>query len=158
MRIMFVCTGNICRSPAAHAVCESMIKRAGLSDRIEVASSGTGHWHVGQQADSRMRAAAAEAGYPIDHAAQRITKADLREYDLILAMDHDNYDDILSMTCDPGLRSRVRFFREYDPESLGKKDLDVPDPYYGGPEGFRRVVAMVERTCESLIQQLADHI
>lgn len=155
---MFVCSGNICRSPAAHAICQRMIDMAGLTGRVELESSGTGSWHVGQQADERMRAAAAQAGYTIDHLARRLTLHDLRSYDLILAMDQENHEDILAMTKDPELQARVKYFRYYDPCTEGGRDLDVPDPYYGGSEGFRTVVAMVERTCKALLDDISTRL
>ena len=140
-----MCLGNICRSPMAHVVLEDRLAAAGLDDRVEVTSSGTGDWHIGQPMDRRAAATLTTAGYDASrHRAQQWTGNDA---DLVLAMDAQNLDDI------GGPTDRVRLFREFDPVDRGS---DVPDPYYGGDSGFEEVLAMVERTAFAIVARLAD--
>ncbi len=152
-RVMFVCLGNICRSPVAHAVFEDLVRQEGLDDRISVESSGTGAWHLGEPADSRMRRTARKHGVTIDHRARAFSPADFREYDLILAMDRQNYRDIMSRGSAED-REKVRMFRDFDPAGSG----DVPDPYYGGPEGFEDVYRIVERTARALLDEIRTEV
>jgi len=149
-RIMFICTGNICRSPLAHAVFQRMVDETGLSDRIHVGSSGTDAYHVGEQADSRMRSTAAAHGLDFSHRAQRLKRRDIEEYDLLLTMDADNHRNTLALCRSEDEARRVRMFRDFDPEGRG----DVPDPWYGGISGFELVWDMVERTCAALLEDI----
>lgn len=143
-----VCLGNICRSPMAHVVLEERLVEAGLDDRVVVHSSGTGGWHVGDPMDPRAAAALTEAGYdPSRHRAQQYDDSWLATHDLVLAMDADNLADL------GGRSERVGMFRDLDPVDPG---ADVPDPYYGGPDGFALVLAMVERTSDAVTEALAD--
>jgi len=144
---MFVCLGNICRSPLAHAVFREIVEERGLSDRYEVQSSGTCAYHVGEPSDSRMRKTAAIHGVKINHRARQIFHCDLEDFDYIFAMDGSNYKNIRSLSGNRELLSRVRMFRDFDPQGPG----DVPDPYYGGQEGFETVFAIVKRTCENVL-------
>lgn len=146
-RVMFVCLGNICRSPLAHAVFRKLVDDRNLSDRYEVQSSGTCAYHAGEQSDSRMRMTAQERGVVIKHRARQILRCDLEEYDYIFAMDRNNYRNIKRLSANEELLSRVRLFRDYDPEGPG----DVPDPYYGGQDGFNDVYKIVERTCSNIL-------
>jgi protein-tyrosine phosphatase len=157
---MFVCTGNICRSPLAHRVLEKILDERGLSDRVAVESSGTGAWHVGEDADSRMRATAARHGLPFHHGARHLTRREVESYDLLFAMDRGHYRHILGMA-DGDVGERLYVFRQFDPELTGGGDRlsvdrapDVPDPYYGGADGFEAVYAMVERTCRAIVDHL----
>jgi protein-tyrosine phosphatase len=165
---MFVCTGNICRSPLAHRVLERDLSDRGLSDTVSVESSGIGGWHVGEDADARMRRTAGRHGVTLHHPARRLSQRDLERYTLIFAMARGHYRDIRSMIGNPesdGIhvpteRGALYLFRQFDP-ALGadlpiaaREAEDVPDPYYGGPEGFEDVFAMVERTTATI----ADHI
>jgi protein-tyrosine phosphatase len=146
--IALVCLGNICRSPTAHVVLEERLAAAGLDDRVSVRSSGTGDWHVGRPMDTRAAATLERAGYdPSRHRAQQYDDAWAAEVDLVLAMDHDNLADL------GGRTDRVAMFRDFDPLGVGE---DVPDPYYGGADGFREVLAMVERTSDALVSLLAS--
>jgi len=147
---MFVCLGNICRSPLAHAVFEHLVKEGGLDEYFAVDSSGTGAWHVGEKSDSRMRQTAGSHGVRISHRSQQLNRGHLDEYDLLLTMDQNNYRDTLAFCRSEEERGKVRMFRDYDPEGKG----DVPDPWYGGQDGFETVWTIVHRTAESLFQTL----
>lgn len=145
-RIGLVCLGNICRSPMAQVVLEARLADAGLADVVEVASSGTGDWHIGHPMDERAAAVLKRAGYdPSRHRARRYDAATYGDFDLVLAMDETNLADL------GGRSERVALFRDFDPEEPGG---EVPDPYYGGPTGFEEVLRMVERTSESLVAAL----
>ncbi len=149
-RIALVCLGNICRSPMAHVVLAAKIEQAGLADVVEVASSGTAGWHVGKAMDERAAATLTGAGYdPTRHRARQYDAGWGAAYDLVLAMDADNLADL------GGPSERVAMFRDLDP--VGTRD-DVPDPYYGGADGFEEVLRMVERTTDAIVALLrAEH-
>ncbi len=139
--VEFVCTGNICRSPSADVVLRRMLADAGLTS-VRVTSSGLAGWHIGEPIDLRSGRALVSAGYdPSDHRARKWRDSDLPGRDLVLAMDAGH---LQALPASP----RVRLFRDFDPVAGG---ADVPDPYYGGPSGFREVLVMVERTCRSLV-------
>lgn len=145
-RIALVCLGNICRSPTAHVVLESRLVAAGLDALVEVGSSGTGGWHVGNRMDPRAAATLAGAGYdPTRHRARQYDATWPEAYDLVLVMDAANLADV------GGRTPRVRMFRDFDPVDPG---ADVPDPYYGGDDGFEEVLAMVERTSDAIVAAL----
>jgi protein-tyrosine phosphatase len=145
-RIAVVCLGNICRSPMAAVVLTEKLRAAGLGDRVEVTSAGTGDWHVGEPMDRRAAATLRAAGYdPSRHRAQQWVPAWRDRYDLVLAMDAQNLADL------GGPTERTMLFRELDPAGPG----DVPDPYFGGDDGFGEVLAMVERTADALVVALA---
>ena len=158
-RVAVVCLGNICRSPIADVVLRQAVERAGLSDRVEVDSSGTGDWHLGHPMDRRAAATLAAAGYDGSaHRAQQFTEDWYEEHDLILTMDESNVRDVSSLAPDAETaQERVRMFREFDPRG-GYGDLEVPDPYYGGDDGFTHVLAVVERTAEGLADALAERL
>jgi len=144
-RIGVVCLGNICRSPMAEVVLTERVAEAGLDDRVEVASCGTGDWHIGDPMDRRAAATLAAAGYdPSRHRAQQFAGSWLEEYDVLLAMDAQNRSDIAGA-------ARVLMFRDFDPVEPGS---DVPDPYYGGDSGFEEVLTMVERTSARIVEAL----
>lgn len=149
--LLFVCLGNICRSPAAHEAFAYRSRIAGRTDLL-LDSCGTGDWHVGQLADPRMRATAKNHGVEMTHRARTFTPADLDRFDLILPMDFSNRKNIFSAVTHHGQKDRIRMFREWDPENAG--ELEVPDPYYGGPEDFEKVWQMVDRTAAHLLQFL----
>ena len=145
-RIALVCLGNICRSPTAHVVLERRLADAGLADRVEVASSGTGGWHVGNPMDERAAATLSAAGYdPSRHRARQYDATWPGAYDLVLVMDAANLADV------GGRTERVGLFRDFDPVDPGG---EVPDPYYGGADGFEEVLAMVERTSDAIVGAL----
>ena len=147
-RIALVCLGNICRSPTAHVVLEERLAEAGLADRVEVASSGTGGWHVGKPMDERAAATLSAAGYdPTRHRARQWDATWPEAYDLVLVMDEANLADV------GGRRTRIGLFRDLDPVDPGG---EVPDPYYGGADGFEEVLAMVERTSDAIVRALPE--
>lgn len=151
-RVLFVCLGNICRSPLAEGVMRSRVAGMGLDAHIEVDSAGTGAWHVGEEPDRRMRATAKARGLSIDDLrARQVEVADLYEFDRILAMDRSNYRDLLTFDVPDLIRGRVRLFRDYDPDPGNR---DVPDPYYGGSSGFDEVFDIVSRTCDVLLDEI----
>lgn len=152
IRLLFVCLGNICRSPLAEAVMRHLIEVRHLQDRISVASAGTGAWHVGEPPDARMREVAAERGISMDGQAARQLKAtDLERYTHIFAMDKSNLHDILYLDPHDRHGHKMRLFREFDPLP---GDYQVPDPYYGGPSGFETVYGIVERTSAAILDRL----
>jgi len=150
--VALVCLGNICRSPMADVVLTARVEEAGLADRVTVASSGTGDWHVGNPMDRRAAATLVSAGYdPSRHRAQQFAATWLDEFDLVLVMDESNLEDVVSTSSTTTGDTRVRLFRDFDPVEPGG---EVPDPYYGGDAGFEEVLTMVERTAASIVAQL----
>lgn len=149
-QVLFVCLGNICRSPTAEAVFRTLVEREGLAERVRVDSAGTGGWHVGEPPDPRMTEAGRRRGHRLGGRARQVEVADFERFDLILAMDGSNLAHLHRMAPD-GSRAEVRLFREFDPEAPG---ADVPDPYYGGRSGFDDVVDIVERTSHHLLAHL----
>ena len=156
VRVLFVCMGNICRSPTAEGVFRDLLTKQGLHDHIEVDSAGTHAYHIGEQPDRRSQQAALQRG--INMSAQRARRAvpeDFEVFDLILAMDQSNYQDLQSICPDPELRYKLRLFMEYAP-ALGQRD--VPDPYYGGPNGFERVLDLIEAAAQGLLDDIRPRI
>ncbi|MBO1322456.1 low molecular weight protein-tyrosine-phosphatase [Acanthopleuribacter pedis] len=144
MRVLFVCTGNICRSPTAEGIFRTLVEEAGLSDTVATDSAGMIAYHTGEPPDPRSARYAAEQGYPIDDLrARQVQKADFEAFDLLLAMDQSHHADLLAMAPE-GTADRVRLFLTLDET---ERDGDVPDPYYGGPEGFAATYALIERGC-----------
>jgi protein-tyrosine phosphatase len=154
MRILFVCLGNICRSPTAEGVMRHVLREEGLEESIAVDSAGTGGWHVGAPPDERATAAARRRSIALDGAARRFSPDDFDSYDLILAMDSENRRDLLALAPDDEARAKVRLLREFDPGSEGAADLDVPDPYYGGDDGFDHVLDLVDAATRGLVDEL----
>ena len=150
--VLFVCLGNICRSPLAEGVLAHRLEEAGLSDQVYVDSAGTGAWHAGQAPDARSAAVAERNGIELRGRARRVRIEDFFEFELVLAMDRSNLQDLKDLESGSGSEAAIRLFREFDPEQDG--DPDVPDPYYGGPDGFQRVLEMVDRTCAALVDHL----
>ncbi|GLQ90952.1 low molecular weight protein-tyrosine-phosphatase [Dyella flagellata] len=147
--VLFVCLGNICRSPLVEAVARKQLAAAGFD--IEVASCGTGGWHAGEQADPRMRAAAAKAGYDLEpHRARQLRADDFEQYDLLLAMDSNNLRDMQRVAGDKA-RDRLALFLDW---SVAAPPRDFPDPYYEELTAFAKSVALAERGVQGLIQRL----
>jgi len=154
-RVALVCLGNICRSPMADVVLEHQLAEAGVED-VVVSSAGTGDWHVGQPMDDRAAAKLTAAGYDASrHRARNFTAEWFDQQDLILTMDASNHRDVLALARSDEDRAKVRMYRSFDPEA-DAPDAEVPDPWYGGPEGFDDVLAMVERTTREIVRHLAD--
>lgn len=151
-RICFVCLGNICRSPTAAAVMAHLVDQAGLADRILVESAGTAGWHAGEGPDARAAAEARRRGVPMHHTAQQFTPGDFARFDLVLAMDEDNLRNLVAIAPDASAAQKVELLLRHDP--MSPPNAAVPDPYYGGPEGFSHVFDLVERACAGLLDSL----
>ncbi len=154
MRILFVCMGNICRSPTAEGVMRGLLRAEGLERAVEIESAGTGGWHAGSAPDARAVAAARTRDIVVEGEARQVTAKDFERFDLLLAMDRDNERELLARAPDAQARAKVRLLREFDPASVAAGDLDVPDPYYGGPHGFDRVLDQVEAACRGLLDEV----
>lgn len=156
-RVMFVCTGNICRSPMADVVFRWFVDQAGLSDRIVSASAGTGDWHVGEPADGRTLAALERRGYDGGrHRARRFTLADFDRSDLVVALDRSHERVLSNWARTTADTDKLGLLMTYDPHAGG--DLDVPDPYYGDAGMFDEVLAMIENASRALFRQLEPAI
>jgi protein-tyrosine phosphatase len=151
-RILFVCLGNIVRSPLAEAMFTHLAEQAGVAAKYPAESAGTAAWHVGEPPDPRMRRVAASHGLRYTHAGRQFERQDFERFDLIVAMDGENYRDLSSLARTPEHRQKIRMLREYEPG--GKPGLAVPDPYYGGIDGFEEVYWLVERACGGLLEHL----
>jgi protein-tyrosine phosphatase len=149
--VLFVCLGNICRSPLAEGVFRHLARERGLADRLRVDSAGTGDWHVGEPPDRRSAAVARDHGIELESRARQVTAADADAFDLVLAMDRSNLAELERLFGGRGA-AELRLFRHWDPGADG--DADVPDPYYGGPDGFEEVHRMVTRTCAALLDEV----
>jgi protein-tyrosine phosphatase len=158
MRILFVCMGNICRSPTAEAATREALAAAGLDGRVELDSAGTGSWHVGSPPDARMTAAAAREGLRLDGRARQFGPDDFDRFDLVCVMDRTNLHEVVAQARYDDDREKVCLFREFDPDARGFDDHEVPDPYYGGEEGFRTVVAMARRAAAGLTEHVAHRL
>lgn len=149
--VLFVCMGNICRSPTAQGVFARVVEEAGLSELIEIDSAGTHAYHIGEPPDRRAREAAARRGVQLDdQSARQIESADFESFDYIVAMDRSNLEDLQEM-CVPGHEHKLRLFLEFAP---ALSEQEVPDPYYGGARGFERVLDLVEEAARGLLEEL----
>ena len=155
MRILFVCLGNICRSPTAEGVLRHKLRDAGLAADVDVESAGTGGWHVGHPPDRRASAAASARGITLESRAQRFEAFHFDDFDLILAMDRENLADLRALAPHAGAAGKLHLLREFDPLAVESGDLEVPDPYYGGEDGFEDVLDMIERACDGLIAEIS---
>jgi low molecular weight protein-tyrosine phosphatase len=156
MNILFVCLGNICRSPTAEGVMRKLVSEAGLQESIAIDSAGTGGWHVGEPPDPRATAAARGRGIALEGKARKVRTEDFDDFDLILAMDSSNERDLRRLAPDDEAREKVRLLREFDPASAGLGDLDVPDPYYDSDRGFQIVLDQVQAACEGLLEHARE--
>lgn len=148
--VLFVCLGNICRSPTGEGVLKSLVSQTDLQSRIVIDSAGTAGYHVGAEADSRMREHAAKRGFGLTSRARKFTRDDLSEFDLVIPMDQENLRDILSLVDDPSShRAEIKLLSDF---LEGDWPTDVPDPYYGGAAGFEYVLDMIEAACPAIIQ------
>ena len=133
----------------------AMLHERGLEDVVEVDSAGTGGWHVGERPDERAASAARRRGIALEGRARQVRAQDFEDFDLILAMDASNARELRRLAPDPGSAAKVKLLRELDPRARELGDLDVPDPYYGGREGFERVIDLVTVACEGVLESLA---
>lgn len=150
--ILFVCLGNICRSPAAQAVLQRMVDERGLTDRFFIDSAGLGGWHTGDLPDKRMRVHARPRGYELRHRARKVQSGDFEDFDLIVGMDASNVDDLRSLAATIEQQDKVvmmgNYIRQYPNYDY------VPDPYYEGSEGFELVLDLLEDSCDNLLNQI----
>lgn len=148
MRILFVCLGNICRSPTAEAVLRDLAAERGMDGEIEIDSAGTGDWHIGEPPDPRATEAAARSGIELGGTARQVRPADLVEFDLVVAMDSSNHADLVAMA--DGDSEHIVLLREL----AGDETPDVPDPYFGGEDGFDEVLEIIRSNCHALLDQV----
>ena len=165
-RVCFVCTGNICRSPMAEYVFRARVAEAGLADRVEIDSAGTGGWHEGEAADPRTVTVLRDSGYNCDHTARRFQPSWFARRDLVIALDAGHLRDLRRLAPTEDDARKVRLLRAYARRSTGVLapddylggDLDVPDPYYGGPDGFAECLEMVEEASTGLLAAVREHL
>jgi protein-tyrosine phosphatase len=146
--VLFICMGNICRSPLAEGVFRHKVKQEGAGDRFFIDSAGTGGWHVGAPPDERMRSVAEAHGVVLDSAARQVEPDDFERFQHLLCADEDNREDLLAMGAPA---DRVRLLLECDPSA---PMVEIPDPYYGGEDGFRLVYRLVDSACDALLREL----
>src|SRR5688572_28310419 len=148
--VLFVCLGNICRSPLAEGVFRHLVQGRGVATAYRIDSAGTGSWHVGEPPDRRSAEVARRRGVILEGAARQVSQQDFDRFDWIIAMDRENLSNLQAMQRKE-TRARLHLLRDFDPEP---GDGNVPDPYYGGPDGFENVYELVERSSQALL----DHI
>jgi protein-tyrosine phosphatase len=154
IRVLFVCLGNICRSPTAEGVFRRVVQGAALAEYIEIDSAGTHAYHVGEPPDRRAQAAAARRGVDLSGLRGRqATRRDIEEFDYVLAMDRENLQN-LRQICPPGLEAKPRLFLEF---AEARVEQEVPDPYFGGDSGFDRVLDMIEDAAQGLLEDIRRH-
>lgn len=154
-KLIFVCLGNICRSPTGEGVFQHLVIERGLQPYFQVDSAGTSAYHIGEPANSKSQWTANQHGIKLNSRASRFTTRELEEYDLILAMDHDNLKNIQRMDTNGSSSEKIKLLREFDPKP---EDGAVPDPYYGGIEGFENVFQIVYRSSKNLLDELEKMI
>lgn len=154
LSVIFVCMGNICRSPMAASVLRHELQAAGLAN-VTVSSAGTGNWHVGDPADRRAQVALSRRGYQTEHAAQQFEPPWFHDYDLVVAMDRDNLRELRRLAPTRADADTVRLMREFDPDA---ESIDVPDPYYGASTDFELVLDQLEPACRGLAAHLRETV
>ena len=151
VKVLFVCLGNICRSPTAHAIFEQKIKAAGLDKQVIIDSAGTGAWHIGSPPDARTCQTAVHYGYAMDHLrARQVSVDDFAEFDYIFAMDKSNLSDLQDL-CPDDYKGTLALFLPFCGATLMD---EVPDPYYGGAAGFEKVLSVIERSADKLVDMI----
>lgn len=151
-KILFVCLGNICRSPAAEGVMKALVEKAGREDKFFIDSAGIGGWHIGQLPDSRMRRRGAVRGYKFDSRARQLSTADFSRFDLILVMDNANVCAVTAMASTPEEKDKVRMLGSYMTSHAGVSE--IPDPYYGDDSDFDYALDLIEDACAGLLAEL----
>ena len=154
-KILFVCLGNICRSPAAQAVMQRLVDERGLTERFLIDSAGTSGYHDGDLPDRRMRVHARPRGYELTHRSRRVEGSDFEEFDLIVAMDSANAADLQRMAATPDEARKIVMMGDYIGQFRNHYDY-VPDPYYEGSEGFELVLDLLEEACNNLLDKLIE--
>jgi protein-tyrosine phosphatase len=152
VKICFVCLGNICRSPLAQGVFETLIAKENFQGLVHIESAGTGNWHVGKRPDKRMQATARKNSVDMNSLARQFQPEDFDRFDLVIAMDQANFMDLAALCNPTTAEKKLKLFRSFDPENLSKQPSDVPDPYYGGDEGFDNVFNIVHRTSPKILE------
>ena len=152
-KLLFVCLGNICRSPSAENIMNHLIQEAGLADKIICDSAGTSSYHIGAPPDRRMSSAAAKRGITLKGNARKLKVSDLVDFDLILAMDRENYRDILYLDREGKYEDKVALICQF---AKNHSEKEVPDPYYGGQEGFDKVINLLLDSCAGLLEQITN--
>lgn len=153
VKVLFVCLGNICRSPLGAAILKKKVKDKGMESWVEVDSCGTSNYHIGDNADPRTIASARRHGVPIEHCARQLTAKDLESFDFIFAMDKSNYQNILRLSNGKDWSHKVKMMREFDPLTKGG---EVPDPYHGGEKDFQEVFDILDRSTEEFTAYLSE--
>ncbi len=153
VKLLFVCMGNICRSPAAEGVMLHQLEEAGLNGQVSVDSAGTLNYHAGNLPDTRMRQAASQRGLDLTHRARQITPEDLEKFDLILVMDQDNKHEVMLLSGAKAHVAKIKMFCEF---CTGHSETEVPDPYYGGAQGFDLVLDLLEDGCAEITRRLKE--
>ena len=150
-KICFVCLGNICRSPTAEGIFQHLVNQRGLQSYFYIDSAGTSAYHIGEPANSKSQWVANQQGVKLHSKARRFESADLEEFDLILAMDSENYSNIIRLDKNGSNRDKIKMMRDFEPKPDSR---DVPDPYYGGMDGFQNVFDVIMRSCEGLLDEI----
>ena len=152
--VLFICLGNICRSPAAEGIMKSLVEKEGMSDDFFIDSAAIGSWHIGQLPDSRMRKCGAEHGYRFDSHARQFQKSDFQHFDLIVVMDNENYRTITSMASSQADKDKVVRIADY--LTHHREYTTVPDPYYGDYSDFELVIELLEDACQGLLDSIKE--
>ena len=153
LKILFVCMGNICRSPSGEAVMNDLIKREKLEDKIQCDSAGTIAYHEGEPADARMKSHAIKRGYNLTSIARRFSNTDFDKFDYIIAMDGDNYNDLITFDTEKKYTDKIFMMTDFAKNGCYN---EVPDPYYGGPAGFEKVLDILEDSCDGLLKKVKE--
>jgi protein-tyrosine phosphatase len=154
LSVLFVCLGNICRSPLAESIFRHQVRARGLEQRFEIDSAGTSEYHAGDPPDARSVSTARSRGIEVMGASRQLVAGDLTRFDYVIVMDRANLEQVERLNAHTAGRARVHLLREWDPEG----GSDVPDPYYGGPRGFDDVHDIVERSCEALLEHMMSEL
>lgn len=154
-KLCFVCLGNICRSPTGEGLFIHKVREAGLENYFYIDSAGTAAYHIGEGANSKSQATANKYGVHLPSRARKLEYADLEEFDLILAMDSENFKNIKALDTKNRFTDKIKMMRDFDPNP---EDGNVPDPYYGGMQGFENVYNILDRSCEELLKELKAYV